>query len=802
MDRLFHDVRFGLRSLRQAPAFTASAVLALALGIGGNVAIFSVVHAVLLRPPPYSEPDRIVRIYETNLVRTIAQLNVAPANFSDFRSKCRSFSSMAASRMASRSLITDNGPIRLVGQKVSSSYFDVLGARPARGRTFRPEEDVPGSHRVVILTDDTWRIRFGADPAILGKTISFDGEGYLVVGVMPPEIEWPHFVEFWEPLALDPQEAAGRTAHNLTVLARLRSGVSAHQGESDLQSVAAALAEQFPETNKGWSVRADRFTEEMISEVRPGLLLLLAAVSFVLLIACTNVANLILARAASRQRDVAIRIALGAGRGVIISQLLVESLLLSAAGAIAGLVLASWSVKAFTAIRPHLLPRLSGFSLEPAIVGYTAMVAVFTAIAFGLVPALQLASTELNSTLRDGVRGASSGRAGIRLRNVLVVGEIALSLVLLVCTGLLVRSLAALYSVDTGFRSKDVLVMYTELPATRYVEDARIAAFFQEALRRIRSVPGVHSVGGITALPMTAANLMARFQADASQDVPLSQRPVARYDAATPGYFETLGIPVKAGRVFNEHDTLQTPPVAVISESLARTYFPNQNPLGKRIVVNAGMPGPREIIGVVGDVKHQSLDEGPRAALYDAAAQTPFSFLWIAVRGTQPGTLVEAIRREFNALDPEQPLGRTQMMEEIVADSLFQRRVAGYIATGFAVLAVLLAAIGVYGVIAYSVEQRRTEFGIRLAIGAEHRQVMRMILRQGLSLAAIGTGIGLVAAVAATRLLGTILYGVGAIDPLTYGAACALLMAIALLACYIPAARVRSIHPSTALRNE
>jgi putative ABC transport system permease protein len=653
-----------------------------------------------------------------------------------------------------------------------------------------------------VLSYDAWRRHFAGDANVVGSRIQLNGESQLIAGVMPADVEFPERADVSTPLDLNPQDPATRTNHNLAVVGRLRTGVTVAQAEAELKGIAASLAERSPDTNSGWSVRVVPIREEMVGNVRPSLLLLLAAVGLVLLIACTNVANLLLVRAAGRQREIAIRLAMGAERSWVIRQLLMESLLLSAVASILGLIFGVWSVRAFVFFQPNLLPRMQGSLLNAPLLGFTAGLAVLTALLFGLVPALQLASTELTGALRDGGRGSTWGRPKNMFRSALIAGEVALSLVLLISTGLVVRSLLHLYSVEPGFQTKDVLTMYVALPPTRYEEDARIVGFYSEALRRIREIPGVEAAGGVTALPMTGANFIARFQIEGAPQVPRAQRPPARYDTVTPGYFEALKIPLRSGRTFTERDGKDGHPVAIISETLAHEQFRGQDPVGRKISFPVGPDRQCEIVGVVGDVKHQSLDEGPRAAIYEPAAQTPLQFLWFAVRGRNVESLEPAIRRAIVGVDKDQPVDHVRTMEQVISASVLQRRMAGFLVAGFACLALILAAVGIYGVISYSVEQRRTEIGIRLAIGARHKDVLGMVLRQGLSMALIGATVGLVVSLGATRLLAGLLYGVRPLDPLTYVMACLLLLFIAALASLLPARRVVSIQPSSALRKD
>jgi putative ABC transport system permease protein len=709
---------------------------------------------------------------------------------------------MAASLPVSHILTGSDTPVRLTGAAVTPGYFDVFRIAPALGRTFSPDEEGRSLSRVGVLSYDAWRRYFAGEPNIPGKRIQLNGESVLVAGVMPADVEFPDKVDILTPLDLNPRDPATRANRNLAVVGRLRTGVTVAQAEAELRGIAASLAERSPDTNAGWSVRVVPIREQMVGDVRPSLLLLLAAVGLVLLIACTNVANLLLVRAAGRQREIAIRLAMGAERSWVVRQLLMESLLLSAVASVLGLLFGVSSVRAFVFFQPDLLPRMQGPLLNGPLVAFTAGLAIFTALFFGLVPALQLASTELTGALRDGGRGSTWGRPKNVFRSALVAGEVALSLVLLIGTGLVVRSLMHLYSVEPGFQPKDVLTMYVALPPTRYEEDARIVGFYSEAFRRIREIPGVEAAGGVTALPMTGANFIARFQIDGAPLVSRAQRPPARYDTVTPGYFEALKIPLKSGRAFTDRDGKDGHPVAIISETLAREYFRDQNPVGRKISFPVGPDRQCEIVGVVGDVKHQSLDEGPRAAIYEPSAQTPLQFLWFAVRARNVESLGPAIRRAIAAVDKDQPVDHVRTMEQVISASVLQRRMAGFLVSGFACLALILAAVGIYGVISYSVEQRRTEIGIRLAIGARHEDVLGMILRQGLSMALIGGGVGLLVSIGATRLLGGLLYGVRPLDPLTYVMACLLILVIAAVASLLPARRVVSIHPSNALRND
>lgn len=802
MKPLFHDVRYGIRSLRKSPAFTAGAVLALALGIGGNAAVFSVIYAVLLRPLPYQNPEELFQIFEVNPARGMPRLSVAPPDFLDFQREARTFASIVAFRSTARGWSTGGAPVRLRTLLVSWNYFDVLGVRPLLGRSFLPEEDQPGNHRVAILSHGSWVRRFGAEPGVLGRKITLDRESFEVIGVMPPGVENPIGLDLWTPIALIPKEVAARGYRYLSVLARVKPDIPLEQAQADLSAMAQRLSERYPETHRGWTAILVPYHEQLVGQVRPVLLVLMGAVGFVLLIACSNLAMLMLVRAAGRERELAIRLALGANCPVLVRQMLTESLLLSAAGAAIGLALGFGAVHAMIQWKPRLIPRLGEAPLDSGMIAFTAGLAVLTAVLFGLAPALQAARQNLSETLRESGRGTAGGQQRRLLQSTLAAGEIALAVVLLVGAGLLVRSMYNLLQVDLGFRPEKVLTGYCALPDGRYQKPEQIVGFFREALSRIRELPGVEAAGGVTALPLTPMNMVVPFQIEGRPMVPEAERDGARYDAVTPDYFRAMGIPLLRGRHFTEHDDAASRPVAIVSATMAKLYFPQEDPVGKRIMMKAGAEGWREIVGVVGDVKHQRVEDGARAAIYEPFVQTPLSFLYLVVRAENPERLAGALQAEVQRIDPDQPLDPIRTMEEVVVDGTTRIRLATGLIGGFAVLALLLAGLGIYGVIAYSASQRQAEFGIRMALGAQPGQVRRMIVRQGMALAGAGEAVGIAASLALTRLMGSLLFGVTALDALTYAGVAALVTAVAALACYVPAWRATRIDPMLALRSE
>ena len=798
--RLAEDLKQSLRSLRRSPTFSIAALALLAIGIGGNATLFTVVKAVLLRPLAVQEPGRLLRVYSTNPSKSVSRMNVSAGNYLAYAAANRSFASIAAFRGAKPGLAGPaGGGVQVAGLRVSAGFCAALGVQPILGRCFTEAEDRQGAPLLALISEGLWRTRFGGVPEVLGKAIELDKQPHTIVGVMPSGIEWPAGTEVWTPLAPHPQEVAARGARYFTVIARLRRDVSLQQAEAELRSLAAVEAERHPQSNDGWSVRLEPVLDSMIEPVRPALLTLLSAAGLLLLIACANLANLLLVRAAARQRDVAVRIALGASWLQLARRPLIENALLAAAGAGIGLLLAQATVRAIAATRPDLVPRLAGAEVDFGVILFTLLIAALTVAVVGIVPAVGIRRTDVNLTLREGGRGGGEGPGRRRLRQALVVAEVALSVVLLVGAGLVLRTLAKLYSVETGFRAENLIALQMTLSDS--FEEPYYWNLLERSLALARGVPGVEAAGASGVLPLTPANLQVQFQRENAAGSSVSEKHRARYDAVSTGYFEAMGVPLKDGRAIGDRDGANAPPVVVVSEALARRHFPGESAVGKRLIVNYGNPAPREIVGVVGDMKHLSLEETPLAAIYVPYLQAPLPMLAIAVRTARPDA-GEQVRRQIQTLDPALAPPRISSMEEVVAESTFQRRLLAGLLGGFAFLALLLASIGVYGVMAYAVEQRRVEFGVRLALGAQPKDLRRRVLRQALALALAGSTLGFAAAIPSARLLRSMLFGVEPADPVTLAAVVAVLIVVALAASYLPAARATRVDPITALRSE
>jgi predicted permease len=637
------DVRFGLRTMLKNPGFTVVAVITLALGIGANTAIFSVVNAVLLRPLDYEDPDRLVMVYENNWQKGWTRFAVAPGNFATWREQNQVFEQIAAFTGSSFALVGKGDPEQLQGTRVSANLFALLGAKPALGRAFLPEEDQPGGERVVVVSHRLWQRRFAADPGLVGKPLTLNGQSYTVVGVMPAGFLFPNpRTELWVPVAFSADDLGNRGGHSVVAIARLKPGVTVEQAQTEMNAIAARLEEQYPETNAAWGVWVTLLGEQVVGDVRPALLALVCAVAFVLLIACANVANLLLARAAARRKDVAVRAALGASRSRLVRQLLTESILLSLLGGSFGILLAAWGVGALVSLGPTNIPRLSQVEIDGRVLAFAFLISLATGIIFGLVPALQASQTDLSESLKEGGRSSSAGVGSQRLRRLLVVAEVALSLVLLVGAGLMIKSFVRLSEVDTGFDSQNVLTAEIALPQSRYDDSQQQAAFFRQVLARIEALPGVESVGAATPLPFTGDSLYSFI----IEGHPTDNVPSANYYAVSSDYFGTMGIPLLKGRFFTEADTAESPGVAIINETMARRYFPDEDPIGKRMNITNGPPLLREIVGVVGDVKQYGLDTTSPAQMYEPYLQRPSPGMTLVVRAaSEPAGLTNAVRR-------------------------------------------------------------------------------------------------------------------------------------------------------------
>ena len=822
METLRQDVRFALRTLLKRPGFTLVAVLTLALGIGANSAIFSVVNAVVLRPLPYAAPERLVALWGDLNQSGFEELELSAPEYADFRARgAHVFEDVAAFNVGGFNLTGAGEPERIQGVYATASLFPTLGVAPLRGRAYTAEEDRPGSDDVAVISHSLWRRRFGSDPAAVGKTVTLDGRPTTIVGVMPPDFRFPgHDTDVWKPAAFDADLLSpnNRGSHFLSAVARLRPGFTLGRAREEVAALARAQGEENRNTYpRGFGASLRPLDEEVVGpSVRTSLFLMLFAVGALLLIACANVANLLLARAASRRKEVAVRTALGAGRARIMRQLLTESVLLSLAGGAAGLVLALWGVDLLVTLAPEGTPRVAEVGLDARVVAFTFGVSLLTGVVFGLAPALYASKVDLNESLKEGGRGGTEGASRGRLRGLLVVGEFALALVVLACAGLLVRSFARVLEERPGFDARGVLTMRLVLPESKYKSYDAHRAFYENLFARLRGLPGVEAVGANNLLPFNGSGGSRGFLIEGRPVPPGQPHPEEQLRFVTPGYFEALRVPLLRGRDLTERDVAGGTRVALVSRSMAERHWPGEEAIGKRFAyanIRRGSehaPEWIEIVGVVGDVKHRGLDIDPRPEIYVPVYQplftnrpTPPLSLYVAVRTKgDPAALAPSVRREVAAVDPEQPLANVRTMEERVAGSVAERRFNMTLLGVFACVALALAAVGVYGVMAYAVARRTHEIGVRVALGAQRGDVVRLVLRQGMWLALAGVGCGVALAYAATRLMQGLLYGVSPTDPLTFAGVSALLAAAALLACLVPARRATKVDPMIALRYE
>ena len=805
MHNLMQDVRYALRTLVKSPAFTLVALAALALGIGANTAIFSMVYTVMLRPLPYPEPQQMVMVWEDWQRKGGPQREwTNPTNFADWRAQNTVFSEMFFINGWNPTLTGDGEPELLNGSAASHGMFATLGVQPALGRGLSEAEDKPNGPRVIVLSDALWRRRFGADRNVLGRTVQLSGNPYTIIGVMPRHFMYPIIqnAELWTPAQLEPVNSRGNAF--LRVIARLKPGVSLQQAQAEMSTIAARLEQQYPETNKGGGIYLANLQADMAGGARPALLVLLGAVGFVLLIACANVANLLLARASVRQKEIAVRTALGASRGRLIAQLLTESVLLSAAGGVLGLAIAYWTSSALGAYAANSIGQSYDFSLDGAVLAFTAVVSLATGMIFGLAPALEVTRNGLQDSLKEGARGSSGARQN--LRRVLVVSEVALSLVLLVGAGLLMKSFYLLLKQNPGFNPKNVVAMSITLPQTKYPEAAQSMATFAQILETIRALPGVKSAGAVNNLPLGPNNSDATFFVQGQPDPPAERQQRAWYTPITSGYLETMQIPLLRGRLFEERDTAQASRVILINETLAKEYFPGEDPVGKRLGFGrraTPQTNYREIVGVVGNVRFFGLNQEETAAIYFPHAQVASRRMNIVARTEgDPMAIAAALRSAVWRFDRDLAIPSLQTLEEVISGSLTARRFTLLLLGAFSALAMLLAAIGLYGVMAYAVAQRTREIGIRMALGAHPRDVLRLVLGQGMALTGVGLAIGIALALALGRSMSSLLYGLAPHDPATFAAVAMLLAGVAALASYIPARRAMRVDPVVALRYE
>jgi putative ABC transport system permease protein len=804
LERLGQDLRYGARMLLKSPGFTLISILTLALGIGANTAIFSVIDAVLLRPLAFNEPDRLARLYQVSDKNTFSRQPVSGPNFQDCKNQSRMFESLAAYGNRIANITGADEPERVLLTAVSADYFKVMKVEPVLGRAFLPEEDKPGGPRVVILSYGFWQQRFGADPNIVGKTLTLDGYNFTIIGVMPREAQLSSNRQFWRPLGAD-YYATNRGNQFLNVIGRLKPGVSWPQVQTEMDSLVERFAKEDPWLGSGWCLVVRPIAEEVVGPIRPSLLLLLGAVGFVLLIACANVASLLLARAASREKEFAVRAALGASRWRLMRQLGVESMLLAMVGGALALLLAPWTTKALVALSAGI-PRMEEIGVDHRVLGFTLAVSLLTGLIFGLFPALQISKPDLNESLKEGGRGGGGVRRH-RLRSLLVVTEVALSMVLLVGAGLMIKSFWRLLAVDPGFTPERVLSMELSLPRQRYPQAEQQAAFSAHLVRELAAAPDVESVGVIANRPFSNSNMGYAFIIEGRPPLPLGQITSADYNSATPDYFQTLSIPLLKGRVFTEQDTGQSPPVAVISETMARHFWPGEDPVGQRLIIDDGGPNPRQIVGVVGDVKHYGLEDGARQAMYLPFTQKPYRIMTLMVRASGgDSNVTAAVRRRIRELEKDAPINSVITMSQVVSNSVAPRRFSTLLLAIFAGFALLLAMVGVYGVMSYAVERRTHEIGIRMALGARASDVLRLVIRQGMTLAVVGVAIGTLFAFAMAKLITNfysgMLFGVEPTDWSTYALIALLLLAVALMPCLIPARRATKVDPLVAIRCE
>jgi putative ABC transport system permease protein len=796
METLIKDIQYGFRSLLKRPGLSALAIITLALGIGANAAIFSVLYAVLLRPLPYPDADRIVRINETD---GHGGMGVSPPNFVDFQQQNRTFVTIAAYSAGSFILTGAGEPLRIESVEVSPDLFPLLKVSPLLGRPLNKGDATEGQSRVVILGYGLWQRRFGGRSDLLGKEVTLDGKSYSVVGIMPPDFEFPiqtERVDVWVPLSLPMEMSQLRGAHYLDLVGRLRNEASLTQAHADLEVIAARIAQQFPKLVPGKTTVVP-LKKDLVGEVQPYLLMLAGAVGLVLLIATANVASLMLARAAERQKEIALRFALGASKSRILRQLLAESLTLSLIGGLGGVMLATWATALLIGIAPTDVPRLQTAHFNVQVLAFAVIASLATGILFGLVPAWHASAPDLNSTLKEG-EGRSATAPRQSLRKALVISEVTLALVLLCGAGLLIKTLWKLNAVSPGFDPEKVIAAEIVLPRAKYEKGPSQAAFFQQVLERIKSLPDVESVGGTTNLPMSGTNMvfLASIEGSPNDSFPASFRSIS------PDYFHTMSIPLLKGRSFSDHDTASSPSVVVINETMARQISSGHGAIGKRIK-HGFKEEVSEVVGVVGDVKYAGLDQQPKPEMYAPFSQRPWPFLRLVVRAkSDPAKLAAAIRTEVRGIDQDQPVDKITTMRSVMSASIATRRFYMQLLGSFASLAFILASIGIYGVVSYSVAQRTREIGIRMALGAKQSDVLQLVLTEGFKLTLVGIALGLVAAFAATRVLQNLLFQVRPTDPFTFIAFSLLLAAVAMLASYIPARRATKVDPLVALRYE
>ncbi len=810
MSTIAHNIRFALRVFQRTPGFAAVAVLTLAIGIGANTSIFSVANALLLRPLAYRDSERLVLISAYRKSANIAKGPLSVPRFEQVEQRNTSFSGVAAFTSEVFNLSGRGDPEQILSARVSWKFFPVLGISPALGRTFRAEEDKPGGDAVVMISDALWQRRFARDRAVIGSSMTLDSRDYTIIGVLPPDFRWTFLgptIDIFAPRVFDLNSLAPGMVQSgvgfLTFVARLNPGMGVAGAQKEMDSLAAQYRVEnpkMPDTDPSMIIHVGNLRDEMVSSVRIAVLVLFAGVSLVLLIACANVASLLLSRALGRKREIAVRTAIGATRGELIRQLLTESLILALLGGLFGALLSAWGTHALAGLAQGTLPRASEIHTDPMVLAFTLAISIFAGFVFGLIPALQVSRPDLNTVLRSEGRGSTSGRRHNGLRNLLVVSQVGLSTVLLIGAGLLVRNFVQLSAGSPGFDQRRLLTVGITLPPSRYPDSARRVTFFEELLRQVRSLPGVVSAAGSTSLPVNPTRFSMALP-DGQPMVPLAERPIFNLEQITPGYAAAMRIPILAGREFTEHDDAKAPRVVVVNQALAKRYWPNESAVGKRILVGRAT-ATSEIVGVLGDIPNLTVGADPQPEFFLAFAQTPSATQNLVVRTKgDPKSILPAVRARVLGLDRDQPVTGIQSMEDVLETGAAQPRFTTYLLGGLSATALLLAVIGIYGVIAYSVAERTQEMGIRIALGAERGNILRLVMRHGLALAAAGIALGLGAAFALTRLMSTLLYHVSVTDPLTFIAGPVLFLAVAALASYVPARRATRVDPVIALRS-
>ena len=812
MNSFWQDLRYGARMLLKSPAVTLVAIVALTLGIGANTAIFSVVHAVLLRSMPYNDAEKLAIVWETKRGSARNERNVINlGNFFDWKEQNTVFSDMAAFFDLNVNLTGDGEPEEVPGQIATTNLFSLLGVSPILGRTFAPDDGKPGQPDAVVISYGLWQRRFGGDRQVIGRKISVNNQDATIIGVMPEDFSW-HIqqgsmtgrpAEIWDPWQISSQlrERRGRFAR---AVARLKPGVTWAQAQSEMDTIGARLEQQYPDFDTQWGVRVVPLRTQSSGEIRKPLLILLGAVGFVLLIACANVANLLLARAAARKKEIAVRAGLGASRWRIVRQFLTESLILSGLGGSFGLLLAWWGTKALIALSPPALMDLRGVSVNLPVLAFTLGLSSLTGIAFGLVPAIEAASFDLHDALKEGGKNIGGGTRSHRLRNLFVVTQVALALVLLVGAGLLLKSLNRLQSVDPGFNPKNLLTMRVSLPNRKYDTDGKRMDFFRRAGEQLRSLPGVEAVGAINTLPFAGPHSGTLVEIEGQPKLPPGQGLTTGICVTDADYFQAMQIPLKRGRLYTDQETNEMRHVVVVNETFARKNLPGQDPIGKRVTIYMKDDNvPTEIVGVVGDTKHMGLDSENEAMAFWPQAELVYSSMTFVIRTQGEATnIAPAARDVIRSIDPNQPIGEVTTMEGLLAKSIARSRFNTTLLSIFSLVALVMAAVGIYGVMSYAVLQRTREIGVRMALGAQHSDVLKLVVKQGILLALAGVAAGVLVSLGLTRLMGTLLFEVTATDGSTFALVAVGLFLITLIACYIPAWRATKVDPLVALRYE